>query len=279
MTAQPGPHFTAVAGDVAGSVVEDVHRQLAVVAAAAAPAMLDLHIEVIQLVQPQDGAAAAFFIAFQGDECRAEGPHEAGDIRTHHILFRNLFKGPQHRVVVEGPSLNDDVFPQVLGIVDLDDLLKGILDDRVGQTGGDIADGSPFLLGLLDLGVHEHRAAGTQIHGILGFQSRFDEGVHVQAQGFGESFQKRTTPRGAGFIQNDAVDGAAPDPHALHVLSADVQDEIHLGFEIFGPFKMGHGFNFTDIHLQGGLNQAFTVAGNRRVADVRILGQQAVNIP
>ena len=58
---------------------------------------------------------------------------------------------------------------------DLDDLKQRVLDDRVGQTGGDIRNGCALLLGLLYVGVHEHGAAGTQVGWILCKQRFFRE--------------------------------------------------------------------------------------------------------
>ena len=46
------------------------------------------------------------------DEAHAEGPHESGDGRPDDLTAEELFKGPQHGVVVEGTALDDDVFAQ-----------------------------------------------------------------------------------------------------------------------------------------------------------------------
>ena len=40
---------------------------------------------------------------------------------------------------------------QLRSVGDLDDLVKSVLDDRIGQSGGDVRYGSAFLLGLLYL--------------------------------------------------------------------------------------------------------------------------------
>jgi hypothetical protein len=87
--------------------------------------------------------------------------------------------------------------------------------------------------------------------------------MHIKIQRFGKGLQKRTATRGAGFIKNNTVDGAVFYLHALHILTADVEDKIDLGTEIFGTLIMGNGFNFADVNFQGFFDQTFTISGNR----------------
>ena len=50
------------------------------------------------------------------DKPHAEGSHEAGDGRPDDLAAQELFKSPQHGVVVEGAALDDDVFAQLFRV-------------------------------------------------------------------------------------------------------------------------------------------------------------------
>ena len=54
---------------------------------------------------------------------------------------------------------------------------------------------------------------------------------------------------------------------ALHVLAADVQDELHAGQHLLGAAQMGHGFVLSRVHAQGLKQQSLAVAGHRGVPD------------
>ena len=71
------------------------------------------------------------------------------------------------------------MFSQIGGGGDLDHLKQSVLDDGVGQTGGDIRHGGSFLLSLFYVGVHEHGTPGAQVRGVFGKQSLLREILHV----------------------------------------------------------------------------------------------------
>ena len=52
---------------------------------------------------------------------------------------------------MEGAALNHDVPSKILRGGQLDHLVQGILDDRVGKSGGNIRNRRSFLLGLLHI--------------------------------------------------------------------------------------------------------------------------------
>src|SRR5699024_3538990 len=138
--------------------------------------------------------------ALPGDEGRPEGAHDAGDVRANRDAAGDLFKAAEDGVVVEGAALHHDVPAQVGGGGDLEHLEEGILDHRVGQSGGDIRHGSPLLLGLLDVGVHENGAPGSQVRGVFGEECLLCEILHAVVQGFGEGLDEGTAAGGAGLI-------------------------------------------------------------------------------
>lgn len=49
---------------------------------------------------------------------------------------------------------------------------------------------------------------------------------------------------------------------ALHVLSADIEDEIDVGAEMGGCFIMGYGFDFAQVDMEGFLQQEFAISCN-----------------
>ena len=101
-----------------------------------------------------------------GSERRAVSAHESGDIGANNLAAGEQLECAKNRVIEECPSLDDDAFAQIRGILELDDLVEGISHDGVRQPGADIAHVRAFFLRLFDRGIHEDRAARSQIHGI-----------------------------------------------------------------------------------------------------------------
>ena len=208
----------------------------------------------------------------QGGAVRA---HEARDVGAHNLAAGEQLEGAQHRVVEESAALDDDALTQVRGLLELDDLVEGVTHDGVGQAGADVAHVRAFLLRLLDGGVHEHRAAGAQIHGGLGLHSHAREGPHVCAHRLGEGLQEGAAARGAGLVDGDGVHRVVADAQVLHVLAADVDDGGDAGADEFGGAVVSHRLDLALVHGQGGLDEAFAVAGRARAADLAALGQRA----
>ena len=154
--------FAAVSGDQTAAVRELVDGQQAVVLTPFAPRCRCLYFEVVQFISLEKRRFSALVIAPRDKGC-AECSHQSGNVRTHDILTQDLLNGAEHGFVQERAALHDDLLPCVLRISELDDLVKGVLDDGIRQSGGDISDRRAFLLGLLDLGVHEDRAPCAQI--------------------------------------------------------------------------------------------------------------------
>ena len=83
------------------------------------------------------------------------------------MAVRDFFETSQHCVIVEGAALYDNMASKLGGIGYFDDLVKRVFDDRVGESGGNVRDLSPFFLCLFDFGIHEYRTTGTKINGML----------------------------------------------------------------------------------------------------------------
>ena len=167
-------------------------------------------------------------VALPRHQRRAERAHNAGNVGAGSFHSGDFLKGAKHRLIVERAALHHDVFAQVGGVGQLDDLVKGVLDDGVGKSRGNILHRSTLFLRLLDVGIHEHGAAGAKIDGIFGEQRLFGKALGAVAQGIGEVLDKGAAAGGAGFVQQYGVHAAVFQLDALHVLSADVQHTVHL---------------------------------------------------
>ena len=102
-----------------------------------------------------------------GNQCRAKGAHNPGNIRADGFTVGDFFKTPKDRIVVEGAALDYDMTAQFRSIRDLDDFKQGVFDDGIGKSCRNIGDRSSFFLGLFDLGVHKHRTPGAKINGMF----------------------------------------------------------------------------------------------------------------
>ena len=68
------------------------------------------------------------------------------------------------------------------------------------------------------------------------------------------------------------------DFHTLHILAADVQNEIYAWQKFVRSTVVGHGFDDALVSLKTCLNQSFTVTGHRGSADKAVLRQLAVYV-
>ena len=252
--------LAAVAGDMAAAAGELVYRKQAIVGAAAAAGGSSGVLEIDNLLQGQHAALLAG-IAFPGDESGAEGTHYAGDIRAGDLHPGYGLKGPEHRFIIEGAALDHNVAAQLGGIGELYDLIKGVFDDGIGKTGGNVLNGGPFLLGLLYVGIHEHGAAGAQIHRVLGKKGLLCKVLCAVAQGICKVFDKGAAAGGAGLIQKHGVHGVVLQLYALHVLATDVQHTVHMGVEEGGGGAVGNGLHLPLVQGEGGFQQVLAVAG------------------
>ena len=97
---------------------------------------------------------------------------------------------------------------------------------------------------------------------MLGKQAHFCKFGNVIAQCVGKGLQKRAAAGGTGLIEEDIVNGATPNLKALHVLSANVDNEIHVGHKGFGGSKVSHRFHNAVFNSEGIFQQLFAVTGH-----------------
>ena len=265
--------LAAVARHVALAVGERRDGHLAVVLAQAAGLAGRVHGEALQGLDRGQGRGPLPRVVHARGQGGAIRAHEARDVGAHNLAAGEQLEGAQHRVIEEGAALDDDALAQVRGLLELDDLVEGVAHDGVGQAGADVAHVRAFLLRLLDGGVHEHRAAGAQVHGGFGFHGHAREGTHVGAHRLREGLQEGAAARGAGLVDGDGVHRVVADTQVLHVLAADVDDGGDARADKLGGAVVRHRLDLALVHGEGGLHEAFAVAGRARAADLTALGQ------
>ena len=243
--------FAAVAGDVAASAGEFVDGQHTPVGAAAA-ASGGGGVGQIQNVVQGKGSAFLTVIAFPRHQRRAKGTHDAGNIGAGGLHAGNLLKGAKHRLIVERAALHHDVSAKVGGVGQLDDLVKGVFYDGVGKSRRNILHRGALFLRLLDVGIHEHGAAGAEINGIFGEQCLFGKPFCAVAKGIGKVLDEGAAPGGAGFVQQNSVHAAVFQLDALHILSANVQHTVHLRVKKRGGGAVGDGLHLAFVQAEGG---------------------------
>ena len=258
------------------TVVEGGDGQLAVVLAQLAGGGLGGQAEAGELAQAHETGGHAV-VGGPGAQGRAEATHKTGDVGTHHLAAGEQLEGPQHRVIEEGAALDRDPFAELVGVLELDDLVQGIAHHRVGQARTDLPHRGRLALGLLDRGVHEHGAAAAQVHRPLGVQGGLGELTDLQAHGPGEGLQEGAAAGRAGLVDADGVDGVALDAQVLHVLAADVDDRGDPGVEIGRRPVVRHRLDHALVDAQRRLDQGLPVAGDAGAHDPHAIRHLAVD--
>ncbi len=217
--------------------------------------------EIFQLLGAQNAAFGPGRRLAAAIQRRAKGAHQPGNGGADDLHAHLFFKGAQHGVVQKGAALHHHLFAQLLGPAGPDDLVQCIFYHTDGEARRDILNGGPILLGLLHRGVHEHRAAAAQLHRGVAKQAQLGKVLHIPAQGLGKGLQEAAAARGAGLVEEDIAHRAILYAEAFHVLPANVDDEIHLGLEVAGRRKMGHGLHQAVVAAQGLAAQQLAIAG------------------
>ena len=270
--------LAAVAGDVSAPVREPVDGEAAAVGTAAAAGHGRRIGEGLDLRKREHRGGLSGHMAVSGNESGAEGAHDAGDVRPDDFAVRDLLKAPKDRVVVEGAALDDDIASQFGGVGDLDDLIERIFDHGIGESGGNVRDGRAFLLGLLDLGIHEDCAARAQVDRVFREERGFCEVLDRVIQRLREVLNKGAAAGGAGLVEHHVVDGVIADADALHVLTADIEDAVHVGLEEAGGGVVRDGLDLAFVQLEGALNEGLPVTGGTGPCDAHALRHMRVSL-
>ena len=102
--------------------------------------------------------------------------------------------------------------------------------------------------------------------------------LHRVVQGLGKGLDKRAAAGGTSLVELDAVYRLILDLDAFHILSADVQDTVHVRLKEGGGIVVGHRFHLSLVHEQGGLDERLPVTGRAGVYDLHLFRQFAVDV-
>ena len=170
---------------------------------------------------------------------------------------------------MEGAALHHDATAHIFGAGQLDDLEEGVFDHGIGKTCRNIRHRGALFLGLLHIGIHEHGAAGAQIHRmgcIEGFRGKIRGSI---AQRCSKILDKRTAAGGTGLVEDHIVHHTIMEADVLHVLTADVQHAVHGRVKEAGSGGVGHCLHLTLIQREGRFQQTLAVAGGAGTHDLR----------
>ena len=70
------------------------------------------------------------------------------------------------------------------------------------------------------------------------------------------------------LIEHDMINRAVLDAHALHVLSADVEDKINTGQEFLRRLVMRHRLDNPVVRIKAGLDQPLPISGYGCIGDI-----------
>jgi len=113
---------------------------------------------------------------------------------------------------------------------------------------------------------------------MLAANGRLGKLLHAHAHGVREVGDERAAARGAGLVEHDVLDDPILHLQALHVLAADVEDEVDVGHEGPGPTKVGHGLDLAGVGLERLDEDALAVARGGHVADGTTFRQMVVDV-
>ena len=96
-------------------------------------------------------------------------------------------------------------------------------------------------------------------------------------QGFCKGLDKGTAAAGACLVELHAVDRMILDLDAFHILSADIQDAVHLRIKESGGIVMRYRLHLALVQKQRRLDQRLAVAGGAGVGDPRVCRKMLVD--
>ena len=195
--------FTPVAADML-STAEIVDGQQTTVSAATAADGGGFIRKTQHFLKRQHGAFLTSVMVLR-NQSRTKSTHQTGNVRASSIHTGDFLKGPENCLVVKGAALNNDMLAQILGICKLDDLVERVFDDGVGKTCRNVGNRGSFFLGLLDVGVHEYCATGTQVNGSFCKQGFLCKALSGVTQAGCEVFYEGAAAGTTGFVQHDGI--------------------------------------------------------------------------
>ena len=272
------PALTAIPRDEGTAIIESRQRDHAVIAAARAALHFIRIRQRLQFLRCHKRGHMPRRTGIPRDERHAIRPHQPRHIRTDDLSSEEQLQRAKHRIIIEGPALHHDPLAQVRRLLQADDLVERILDDRVGETRRNICDRDAILLCLPHTGIHEDRAARAQIHRMLCRESDLGEMPDIHPQRPGKGIKERPAARRAGLIEKDIIHRTILDAAALHILPSDIKDRRDIGEEMLRTAIVRHRLHFPDIRLKRPLDELLAIACHTRSGDRHALRELGIQI-
>ena len=165
-------------------------------------------------------------------------------------------------VVLERSALHDDFLAELRRVFYLQNFVERVAHYGVDEARGDVLDCRALLLRLADARVHEDGAARAEVYGVARLLRGARELVHLHVERLREALEEGAAARGAGFVEEYAVDDAVLDAQTFHILSADVDDEVRARQHEARGARVRDGLDLADVDAEGRLYQLFAVAGD-----------------
>ena len=115
--------LAAVSAAELASAGKAVDRQTALVGAALTFCHVCGKLQAVDFLNRKHGRLFAGFEALTRDQSSAESAHDAGDIGTDRFAVCDALEAAQHRVIVEGAALHDNVLSELGGVGNLNYLI------------------------------------------------------------------------------------------------------------------------------------------------------------
>jgi len=197
---------------------------------------------------------------FKGRQGSAVRPHKPGRHRTVYMMPQGTLHGAEQGIIEERSALHHHMLSQFVHIFYAQDFVQSITHHGIAQARGNIGGLHALFLRLSDLGIHEHRAARSQISRMFGIKGGPHKCVHVHAEADGKAFKKSSAAGGTGFVEAHTGNDAVFCLEALHVLPADVNDIADFRNNAVSGLEVRQSFNGHAVELQGRFGKLGAIA-------------------
>ena len=111
---------------------------------------------------------------------------------------------------------------------------------------------------------------------MLGFKSDLRELTAGHAQRGGKVLDKRAAAGRACLVEQYALDLAVLYAHALHILTADIENELDTGEYLLRSLVMRHSLDLAVVNAERRFYKVFAISGSSRFRDICTLRHKRV---
>ncbi len=213
------------------------------------------------------GGLSLNLLLFNGVEGRAVGTHEFRGIGCPDLFAREDFKGAENGLILESATLRHNGITKAVEVLHLENLEEAVLNDRYSETSGNITRVSVLPQSLLDLRVHEDRAAGAEVARAAGTASHLGKVTELDVHHARKALKERAATRRAALIELNVGDSTIADEDGLDVLSTDVENERYGWIDIMRGTEMRHSLDNTVVEIKCSLDKILAIAGHGRATE------------